>query len=624
MYNFGKIPPRAIQASGVASVLGESCRVFYDSLFNAAGLGRVSDLLSSKLREHGLDELKLEAYRAQSDEQGLNEPLVIECGVDEEKVAVGFAFSHRHLSEWDVGGLSERLSKNQPLNAFETLLSMIYANSDHALLRVDLVGGRVEVISLLAIPGQMETSEKQPITVIELKAEESSSSKASEYVQLGDLDFNGLLKPTFEKKKREAKPSTGEVLTQVDPTPKEEEQTVRLSGDSNQNGTDVIRISGGSNAEPQNEVVRIAAGKTDANGNKLLDGFSVQAMLNKVWPFNRKKKEDEQAPGSAQPEPNAAPAQNDWSVTPAAEALPQFEEGDAKGMVQYLSSSVTSGSFSKLFEQSQEMLREIKRNPNSNEQSIKQWVEGFTQQIHGEKVRFAQLSQKLAQAVRQREGDLKQREQRFVEDLRRRDEALHQKAAALTRSKEEIAQLHVQIGKLKSTKGPSSEEAGFKQKYEMTQRLLNNLRDEKAKLVARMDELKNQQSTIQKASDTSAQTELSSLKVKHEQIVRQNMQLKSMNEQLMRRMGQSMAKSSEKSDRNSSAVEEMKKKFEAATKIAEKQQKDIAQLKERVNKYTKEESLKATELAKKDAELKKMKADLELLQRSLSQSKKAG
>ena len=101
MYKFGQKPPRSLQTFGVAGLLGPECKVYYDSLFNTKNLGRVSDLICARLGDEAPDEIKVravllfgvfEASRSVPSRGGADEPWTIECGVDEEKIALGFSF----------------------------------------------------------------------------------------------------------------------------------------------------------------------------------------------------------------------------------------------------------------------------------------------------------------------------------------------------------------------------------------------------------------------------------------------------------------------------------------------------------------------------------------------------
>jgi hypothetical protein len=670
MYSFGKLPPRAIQASGVASVLGEDCRVFYDNLFHSAGLGRVGDLLAARLRVFGLDELKLravllfsyfEAFRSQNLEGGLVEPLTIECGFDEEKVAVGIAFSLRDSAVFKVEGVQDRVSRNQPSSAFETLLSMIYMNSDHMIVRVEASNGRVEIVSLLAVPGKIEPGEKQLMTLVEQSSEAPVEQiKAKEYVQLADLEYAELLKEEGQKARSKSSFSTGEILSKRFSTSSKEESSkttvsgqeeessseTKIAADNEISKDELVRISGEKKDSIKNRLVRISGDSSskdssvDSNEESnekskgFGEGFSVQEMLKKVWPFKRKKQNgsevvgaeadlEQQTQASAPSEMPTAPQEAAKAETAASPASSEEEVDDPEEMAELLSNHFSSGSFSQLVERTQEMARQIKR--ESQDQAAKRWADGMSQQIMAEKVRLAALSQKINQAIRQKEQDLKKREQKFAEDLRRKEDALHQKTIALSRAKEQVAQLTAQLERQKGSKGANGEENNFKQKYQLSQRMLTSLREENTKLAAKLEDVKAQTVSTAKAADSSAQVELANLKSKQDQMMRQNMQLKSLNEQLMRRMSQSSAKAAEKPDR--SAVEEMKKKYETASKLSEQQQKELTQLKAKLDKISKEETRWVTDLAKKEAELRKAKTELEQLQsqmKSEKTEKKAG
>src|ERR1700728_4056867 len=74
MGKFGKLPARAPESFGVAGLLGDRCKIYYDSIFSARHIGRVSDLLTAQLKSIGFDELEFrtvlmfslyEGYRTQ-------------------------------------------------------------------------------------------------------------------------------------------------------------------------------------------------------------------------------------------------------------------------------------------------------------------------------------------------------------------------------------------------------------------------------------------------------------------------------------------------------------------------------------------------------------------------------
>ena len=69
--------PRQLVGFGVTGLLTEDCHVYYEDLFSTKHAGRVSDLLSARLKKAGADEFKLrslliasmfESYRVQISE----------------------------------------------------------------------------------------------------------------------------------------------------------------------------------------------------------------------------------------------------------------------------------------------------------------------------------------------------------------------------------------------------------------------------------------------------------------------------------------------------------------------------------------------------------------------------
>jgi hypothetical protein len=84
--------PRSLKTFGVAGLLDEKCKVYYDSLFSARHIGRTSDLLVAKLKGVNPDDLRFrlillyslyEAYCAQLKAtknkigEALQEPLTV-------------------------------------------------------------------------------------------------------------------------------------------------------------------------------------------------------------------------------------------------------------------------------------------------------------------------------------------------------------------------------------------------------------------------------------------------------------------------------------------------------------------------------------------------------------------
>ncbi|MGK5082625.1 hypothetical protein WDW37_04905 [Bdellovibrionota bacterium FG-1] len=230
MYSFGKTPPRALDSFGVAGLLSDQSKIFYCSLFSTRHIGRISDLISARLQAENLDELRLralllfgsfEVFRAkvstpeQASKHRLDEPLVVECGVDEDKIGIGISFTVSEQQFPQLEGLSERVAQGTTENAFEATLREIHSQADGLVIRAQLDIRRIEVVALLGIPGKIDPSalaQKQLPEIVLVEASKATDSpKVEAYIELGDLDYPQLLQDNAPGMKTPTS-STGEVL----------------------------------------------------------------------------------------------------------------------------------------------------------------------------------------------------------------------------------------------------------------------------------------------------------------------------------------------------------------------------------------------------------------------------
>ncbi|OFZ35315.1 MAG: hypothetical protein A2070_10710 [Bdellovibrionales bacterium GWC1_52_8] len=231
MYSFGPKPPRALLSFGVSGLLEESCRVYYDNMFSTRHVGKVSDLLAAKLKSAGLDELRLRAILLFGIFEGYYNPgiaeassgqVMVECGVDAEKIAVGLSFVNPHLAK--------RLASKINPGIFDSLLATLHAQSDRLLVRVLVESGKIEIVAMLAIPGKISMEviqEKGAPEVLLLDRETTVATPAAEFTQLGDLDFPALLREENPVSKLEPSPS-GTIVSSEKP---EVEPEIRFAGE---------------------------------------------------------------------------------------------------------------------------------------------------------------------------------------------------------------------------------------------------------------------------------------------------------------------------------------------------------------------------------------------------------
>ena len=219
MYRFGKFPPRLLESFGVAGLLSDQAKVYYCSLFDMKNLGRIADLITAELNRVGIEDFRLrifliiaiyEARRAQffkrkgtllagssENDFSLDNPIILECGYDQEKVVVGVSFSLSLYTILNIEGLADRISKGTPVDALETAVITLDKYCDHFVLKFQPETRRVEFNFILGIQGRIDAESiqnKQPATVIVLdRSENILPPTAMEYVELGDLDYEKLI-----------------------------------------------------------------------------------------------------------------------------------------------------------------------------------------------------------------------------------------------------------------------------------------------------------------------------------------------------------------------------------------------------------------------------------------------
>jgi hypothetical protein len=206
--NFGKI--RSLKTMGVAGALSESCEVLYSSVFNTRHLGQIADLLVARLRGMGSDELRFrmvitlavfEAYKGQTTEKtdtsfNLSDPLHLECGFDEEKIALAITYAFPDGANVDFANLPQKIQSGSMQGYFEVLLGELHKHAHRLVIKYFKVEKKVEILCMFALDGKIDPAlvrESAPLEVIGADDAEETP-KTSSYMELGDLDYVGLLK----------------------------------------------------------------------------------------------------------------------------------------------------------------------------------------------------------------------------------------------------------------------------------------------------------------------------------------------------------------------------------------------------------------------------------------------
>jgi hypothetical protein len=703
---FGKTPARSLESFGVAGLLGEKSKVFYSSIFTTKHVGRVTDLLAAKLLDEGLDELKLralilfgtfEVFRTQGDSTDkaarLAEPLVIECGLDDDKVALGVSFTADDGRFPQLEGLIERITAKTPENEFERLLAEIHAHADRVYLRAQESIRRLEIVALLGITGKIEAeaaTEREPLVVITLTAEQKAEPpKVNAYVELGDLDYPELLKEQVATQGVTA-PPTGEVLMhgfkEADDAVKIRAENLleamtgrRVSGA--RDGNDLVRIKG-SASDPDGSMIKmttggaiqaggegafIVKGGAAAAGQGAAEGYQVKSLgvpsqpeeaaaaeaddeeaeddgdsderdhlkavfdkVKKAWPFRLGKgnKTDSAGPVGESGEVEEESEAEDAPVAPVADKLKSLKKGVAtpaapeaeaaesdeaapspapvvalttaeiQKEAQKLSNEIESG-LERTVNRAQAEASDVKKEMGTPR--AKRWVDGLMTELVAEKAKLAEASKALNASIKQKEHEFRSKETMLTEELKRRDDMIRQKTNALARAKDQLSQAALSAERLKSAAAGAADDAHYKQKFTFTQKMLNSAKEENSALSEKVEDLKNQLMNAQSGSakrNQPSMSDFSALQSKYERSIRQADEFKKTNQQLLEKLSEA------KKDAIKAPQDDIKKRLEAAVKIAGNHQRDAEKLQIRVEEMQREQMRLKAELNRSIQELK--------------------
>lgn len=202
--------PRLIESFGVAGLLQDQCKIFYESIFSSQHLGRVSDLLSAKLKQFGADEFRLrslllfgffDAMVAQGEDesvQKLIDPVVIECGLDSEWAAIAFRFGLLN-GDFEFNEFKKRFKSKADETSLDALTRQLWTLSDGLVVRWQKSERQMEIAILFRIgkadhieaPANSEDSKILEFVV--LGETPAVAPKAQFYLELGDLNYQELL-----------------------------------------------------------------------------------------------------------------------------------------------------------------------------------------------------------------------------------------------------------------------------------------------------------------------------------------------------------------------------------------------------------------------------------------------
>lgn len=695
-FRFGSQPHRSLETFGVAGVLDDSAQIYCETLFNTAQVGRVSDLITAQLRSLGVSELRLralllfamfEGYETQRAGRtsttgangmfSLEEPLVVECGCDGEKVAVGISFTFPAEMTGSIDGLVERVKAGELQGAFDGILAELYRNSDSVLIRVQKSIRRLEIISFLAQPGKIAAeSIVSDLAMIVVDHQANREPPAAIYCELADLDYTRLLADEGKGRMPDA-PASGLILQQSfseleealrqrasgkTPPMLEENPVARIQGDGASASDDSVTVvKGGAEAESEKDVVivslkrRIAelearpapaptpapteasvtvegdAATEDDETVAELAGKTLRGLFGK---FGRGKSpaepeaeeqvavvkatgEEEEKITRIKGEAQApteekvtvikgAPTVSDEDVLALTDVSglpdipePPVSEDDVSGNFLV---ELQEGSFERMISRAQKESDDVRKEISSAR--AKRWVDGLMTEMMEEKARLQEFAKKVNQTVKQREFDFKKREIAYDEAIKKRDSLLRQKNAALSRAKDQVSMLSQNIDKLKAGPGAGREDSHAKQKLEMANRLVGVHKDQNIQLQKRVDDLTEKLAGLQSGLKARGSAETNELREKSDRLSRQVDELRRANQGLQEKLTDATVRPGKGVPASPATAEELRRKLEAAMKVAAQHQRDAEMKQLRVEELERESDRLQKELTDALARLK--------------------
>jgi hypothetical protein len=625
-FEFGQNKPRSLDTFGISGLLGPEVEVFYNTIFSTRHLGRVSDLLCARLRKSKIDELKLrtvlifglfEAYRGQykkkgfrlfskSDSDSLEDPFILECGIDNEKLVLGVMFNLNSTVKLEGEGLADRVSQRQAGNPFEEILVDLQNQADRVIIKFQPQTRRIEISLFVAIPGRIkESNVRVPMTFLLLDREQIPvAPRPRKYTNLGDLNYPLLLQESAKDRDHYFSP-TGEFLMPAESNSLPQavvptlNTTVASSGDGllgeSRQRRDVLvaetaRMVGGGDvkAEPMTtigganqdlanqDVIVISGGDEPTVGRAWGQGRVGKAFKNAAKSFrnlfNRQVLDDDVDSSSTDAGLNGDFEVSSEKRAGKRSAPTEIDTGDyAKG-----SETVESEDFpsddnridlsnpnAKLDDpeaEAKKLATEIKsggldgviKRMQGEMFSIKKditnpktrkWMDDLVAKLVAERGKLTELSRKVNLSVRLKTMELKSKNVVLQEELKRADAQLFQKNKALAKNQETLDETIKAMETLKFKAEQIGDQVQMRQKYQLTQKMLVLSKEENAQLSKRVDELKAQVDGQAGKAGEGISAEHAALQEKYEKLFRQAEELKKSSRQ--RERGDTAAAESE-------------------------------------------------------------------------------
>lgn len=198
-----------INKFGVAQYLSDFSKVLYNNLFVNLYAGQTTDLLMTQLKKTKVNELKMRVLvlfglleaRSLNDRVEGESLVTIECGFDDEKLAIGVTFNLKDI--FNKKQIELNVGQKNPKTEIERYINAITEYSDGVIVHYQESTKRIEVIALLDFDATEGITENKKIKDLEIfvfgKKAEVPERTSEKYIELGDLNYKDLLKKEMDK-----------------------------------------------------------------------------------------------------------------------------------------------------------------------------------------------------------------------------------------------------------------------------------------------------------------------------------------------------------------------------------------------------------------------------------------
>ncbi len=590
-FKFGKNPVRSLESFGVSGLLNEGCQVFYDSIFSTKHLGRVTDLINAKFGIQGAAEFKLRAvvlftayegyFAAVSMKQPV--PISLEFGSDEEKIAIGISFQLPTRIPVNEAETTKRITSGTPKGALEELAVQITKYAGRVVMRYQAGQNRLEIVSLLALPGKISDADAQtsnPFIFVNVQATSQQVAPAKTYTELGDLPYAELLKADASRM-RKLPYSSGDFSKVSGGDQNAGKFVTVIAADQAQTPPPSVQtISGTGESINDTQTTVIAGSKTD--------GSQAPTLLNKIFPFLKKKKSGGfgiSIGGGSESMSTETSNQLNLAMDELEAAL-DYSEGKKKNPEKDAAGADA------------EKVKDVR---------AENYKKNLISDIVAARGRLVDLAKKLNQSIRKKEIEIKSSRDQMKEEIRKREEIIKQREAKINHLTEQMSVFNNTIENLKDTMHDGEQDTGMKQRFAMSQKMIATLKEENLKLYAKIEKLRETISD-NKASvrnDAERMSEIATLSDQLQKSQRSIDDLRKTNQELSDRNKTLQAASKEGAEGR--AIEALKQKLAAAATAISVRKKEVEQLSSQLSSSKQQELQMKMELEKSRAEVRKLK-----------------